>query len=101
MSGFLLDTNIPSEFRHPRPEPRVVKWHDFIDENSVFISVFTLGELRKGCELLAVGKRRAELEQWLDVEVKDWFAAHDGSNCGALGTPRANTSAAWSTTKHY
>ncbi len=74
MSGFLLDTNIPSEFRTPRPEPRVAQWLDSVDENLVFISVVTLGEIRKGCELLDAGKRRSELEQWLDVEVREWFA---------------------------
>jgi predicted nucleic acid-binding protein len=74
VSGFLLDTNIPSEFRNPRPEPRVTQWLDSVDENLVFISVVTLGEMRKGCELLEAGKRRTELEQWLEVEVKEWFA---------------------------
>ncbi len=74
MSGFLLDTNIPSEFRNPRPEPRVIHWLDLVDVNFVFISVVTLGEIRKGCELLAAGKRRADLERWLKVEVKEWFA---------------------------
>lgn len=74
MSGFLLDTNIPSEFRNPRPHPRVVKWVDSVAQNSVFISVVTLGEIRKGCELLDTGKRRKELEQWLEVEVREWFA---------------------------
>ncbi len=74
MSGFLLDTNIPSEFRNLRPEPRVTQWLDSVDANLVFISVITLGELRKGCELLDAGKRRTELEQWLELEVKEWFA---------------------------
>ncbi len=73
MSGFLLDTNIPSEFRNPRPEPRVVQWVDSVPEDSVFISVVTLGEIRKGCELLDAGKRRKELEQWLEGEVREWF----------------------------
>jgi len=75
VSGFLLDTNIPSEFRNPRcPEPLVSQWLDSVDEDLVFISVVTLGELRKGCESLDAGKRRVELEQWLEVEVKEWFA---------------------------
>jgi toxin FitB len=74
VTGFLLDTNIPSEFRNPRPEPRVVEWVDSVAEDSVFISVITLGEIRKGCELLDLGKRRKELEQWLEVEVREWFA---------------------------
>ena len=74
MSGFLLDTNIPSEFRNPRPEPRVVRWLDSVAEDSVFISVVTLGEIRKGCELLDSGKRRDGLEKWLEVEIRAWFA---------------------------
>jgi toxin FitB len=74
VSGFLLDTNIPSEFRNPRPEQRVIQWLDSIPEDSVFISVVTLGEIRKGCELLDAGKRRKELEQWLAVEMRAWFA---------------------------
>jgi predicted nucleic acid-binding protein len=73
VSGFLLDTNIPSEFRNPRPAPQVVQWLDSIAEDSVFISVVTLGEIRKGCELLEVGKRREGLERWLEVEVRAWF----------------------------
>ncbi len=52
----------------------MVQWVDSVAEDSVFISVVTLGELRKGCELLAAGKRRKELEHWLEVEVKEWFA---------------------------
>jgi toxin FitB len=74
VSGFLLDTNVPSEFRNPRPDPGVVQWLDSVAENSVFISVVTLGEIRKGCELLDFGKRRMELEQWLEVEIREWFA---------------------------
>ena len=74
MRGFLLDTNIPSEFSNPRPDPRVVQWVDSVPEDFVFISVVTLGELRKGCELLDIGKRRYELENWLEVEVRNWFA---------------------------
>ena len=34
----------------------------------------TLGEIRKGCELLEPGKRRNYLEQWLEIEVRSWFA---------------------------
>jgi predicted nucleic acid-binding protein len=70
VSGFLLDANIPSEFRNPQPEPRVVQWVDSVAEDSVFISVV----IRKGCELLDPGKRRKELERWLEAEVREWFA---------------------------
>lgn len=74
MNGFLLDTNIPSEFRRDRPEPRVVRWLRSVDEHAVYLSAITLGEIRKGCELLEPGKRRDQLEQWLEREVHAWFA---------------------------
>ena len=51
MSGqvrYLLDTNFISEARKPRPDPGVLAFFDSNDPNSAFISVLTLGELRKG-----------------------------------------------------
>ena len=73
MKGFLLDTNIPSELSRPRPEPCVLAWLQAVDERKVYISVITLGEIRKGCALREPGKERARLERWLDTEVRDWF----------------------------
>jgi predicted nucleic acid-binding protein len=74
VNGFLLDTNIPSELTKPRPEPRVVRWLELANENEIFISVVTLGEIRKGCALLDPGKRRTTLEQWLENDIRNWFA---------------------------
>ena len=48
MNGFLLDTNVVSELIRPKPEPKVTRWIDAIDEESLFLSVLTLGEIRKG-----------------------------------------------------
>ena len=51
MSGqirYLLDTNFVSEARKPRPDPGVLAFIQSNDPNSAFISVLTLGELRKG-----------------------------------------------------
>lgn len=56
MSGqirYLLDTNFVSEARKPRPDPGVLAFLQTEDPNSGFISVLTLGELRK-----AVAARR-------------------------------------------
>ena len=52
MSGFLLDTNIVSELVRPRPDPRVAQWLDSTDEELLFLSVLTLGEIRKGITTL-------------------------------------------------
>ena len=65
MSGFLLDTNVVSELVKPRPEPRVVGWIQATDESLLFLSVLTIGEIRKGISSLPSGNKRALLESWL------------------------------------
>ena len=74
MSGFLLDTNCISELISPRPEPRVVDWFEAADEGLLYLSVLSLGEIRKGVGLLAHGKRRMRLETWLAVELQARFS---------------------------
>lgn len=73
MSGFLLDTNIPSELIRTRPDARVGNWVYAQDEQSLFLSVVSLGELRRGIVILPAGKRRSELEQWLDNDLAPRF----------------------------
>ena len=75
MSGFLLDTNIISELVKPKPEPRVTNWIDDTDESLLYLSVLTLGEIRRGIATLAQSRRRATLEAWLD---KDLHARFEG-----------------------
>ena len=65
MSGFLLDTNCISEAVRVRPDPRVAQWFDSTDEQLLYLSVLTLGEIRKGIAGILQGKRRAALEAWL------------------------------------
>jgi len=74
MSGFLLDTNCVSELVRAKPEPRVMEWFDAADEGLLYLSVLTLGEIRKGLASLPQGKRRTHLETWLDVELRARFA---------------------------
>jgi tRNA(fMet)-specific endonuclease VapC len=62
--GFLLDTNVPSEFIKPVPEPRISAWVSV--QTELHLSVISIGELRKGFSLLPSGKRRKELEEWFD-----------------------------------
>ena len=74
MSGFLLDTNCISELVRVRPEPRVMEWMEAAEEGLLYLSVLTLGEIRKGLAGLAQGKRRTQLEAWVDVELQARFA---------------------------
>lgn len=74
MSGFLLDTNCISELVSPKPEQRVMEWMDAADESLLFLSVLTLGEIRKGVAGLAQGKRRTRLDTWLEVDLQARFS---------------------------
>jgi len=74
MSGFLLDTNCISELVRVRPEPRVMEWMEAADEGLLYLSVLTLGEIRKGLAALAQGRRRARLETWLEVDLRARFS---------------------------
>lgn len=74
MSGFLLDTNCISELVRVKPEPRVVAWMDAADEGLLYLSVLTLGEIRKGMAVMSQGKRRTHLEAWLEADLQARFS---------------------------
>jgi toxin FitB len=74
MSGFLLDTNCISELVRSRPEPRVLEWMEAADESLLYLSVLTLGEIRKGVAGLPQSKRRTRLETWLELELQARFS---------------------------
>ncbi len=69
MSAFLLDTNILSELLKPKPELKVTRWIDATDEELLFLSVLTLGEIRKGIVLLPRSARRISLDAWLSKDL--------------------------------
>jgi hypothetical protein len=48
-------------------------WLDQIPGESLFVSVLTVGEIRKGVEALADLKRREKLRLWIDHELPQWF----------------------------
>ena len=52
MSGFLLDTNIPSELTKPQPASQVTTWVDAQDDASLYLSVVSVGEIRRGFTVL-------------------------------------------------
>jgi hypothetical protein len=74
VSGFLVDTNVLSEFsRRGEPNPKVKNWLKAAAPGSLYVSILTLAELRRGIELLPPGKRRDQLEQWLQTELLESF----------------------------
>jgi len=71
VSEFLLDTNVLSEFsKRGGADPVVKRWLTAADDLSLYTSVLTLAEIRRGIELLETGKRRSELEHWLTNDLR-------------------------------
>ena len=72
--NYLLDTCVISELARRQPNPQVVGWVDNVDEQSLYLSVITIGEVRKGIEKLTDLQRKATLEKWLNDELLARFA---------------------------
>ena len=73
--SFLLDTNMPSETLRPSPTPAVIAWLEAQSKDVQFVSVVSVGELRRGATLLAPGSaRRMQLEQYIEVKLLLLFA---------------------------
>jgi len=66
--SFLLDTNVVSELRRPRPDPHVREWLGRIASVDLHLSVLVTGEIRRGVELLRPREpeRAASLDEWLE-----------------------------------
>ncbi len=83
--NYLIDTNVYSESAKPIPDPGVVAWlrqH----EGNLYVSSITIGEIRRGIERLAEGRRKAHLQVWLQ-------AVCDCMKGRVLGPPQAGSGA--------
>ncbi len=74
MIGWLLDTNVLSELRKPRPDARVRAFVAAQPLDTLFISSVSLAEIRYGIERLDDALRRAELTDWLQLRLRPLFA---------------------------
>ena len=73
MTGWLLDTNVLSELRRPKPERKVLAFIAAQPLGLLYVSTVTLAEIRFGIELVADAGRRAELNDWLAHKVRSMF----------------------------
>ena len=71
--SYLVDTNVISELVRPKPAKSVLAWFENIPSEALYISVLTLGEIRRGVEQIPDGARREKLRLWLEHELVDWF----------------------------
>jgi toxin FitB len=68
MNGYLLDTNVISELRKPRPYRGVTAWLSTVPENQLLLSAVTIGELQAGVELTRRhdARKAEEIERWVE-----------------------------------
>lgn len=94
---YLLDTCVISELIQSRPAPGVVSWVNAQLEDHLFLSVITMGELRKGVDLLPAGAKRRRLHTWLDSDLEVRFSDRwlpislDVAGCWGVILARAQT----------
>lgn len=71
--SYLLDTNVVSELRKPRPEPRVLAFVASAPLYGLFLSEVTFAEIRFGIERVADPLKRAGIASWLDNVLRPMF----------------------------
>ncbi len=72
--SYLVDTNVISEAAKPHPHPQVMAFLHETDEDRLFISVITLGELRRGVALKTDGRVKSVLDAWLRIDLRERFS---------------------------
>ena len=72
--SYLLDTNVLSETWKTNPDKNVIEWLKAIPSEKLFISVLSIGEIRRGIELLPTGQKRKKLLSWLEEELPIQFS---------------------------
>ena len=87
--NYILDTNVISELVAAQPDENVARWIESIDPQTVYLSVITVGELKKGIEKLPDSRRKPVLEDWLVndllVRFQDQLLPIDSSTMLAWG----------------
>jgi predicted nucleic acid-binding protein len=71
--NYLLDTNVVSELVKNTPNEAVVKWIDGINSEKLYLSVITIGEIRKGVAGIQDPHRQENISRWLEIELPDYF----------------------------
>ena len=71
--NYLLDTCVISELIKPKPNSKVIKWLRSCQEESLFLSSLTIGEIQKGISRLPNSRKKIKLQNWLDSELIQRF----------------------------
>ena len=73
--NYLLDTCVLSEFTRRKPDENVIRWVENIDEDKLFLSVITIGEIKRGIERLPESPRKTKLLVWMNDGLIDRFGS--------------------------
>lgn len=71
--SYLIDTNVLSELRRKSPDANVITWFVQRQSATLYLSVLTLGEIRKGIETINEDVRRQALLDWLETDLPKFF----------------------------
>lgn len=71
--SYLVDTNVLSELRRRQPDANVLRWFAARPAGTLYLSVLTLGEIRKGVEALHDQHRKLPLLDWLEADLPAFF----------------------------
>ncbi|MEE9338549.1 MAG: type II toxin-antitoxin system VapC family toxin [Methylococcaceae bacterium] len=70
---YLLDTCVISEIIKPKADKNVISWIQNQDEESLYLSVLTFGEIEKGIEKSPNGAKKRKLQLWVEEDLKKRF----------------------------
>jgi len=83
VNRYLLDTNVVSELRKPKPHGAVVAWLNELQENQIYLSAVTLGELQAGVEQTRKhdSHKAAQIESWIELLEQSYQVLAMDSSC--------------------
>lgn len=74
MSGYLIDSSLISELLQPKPDPNVLRWMTIFSDDSLYLSVLTLGEIKEAALLQTKGIRWSQIETFLASDLRVRFS---------------------------
>ena len=83
MNGYLLDTNVVSELRKPKPHGAVLTWLKQLQESQIYVSAVTIGELQAGVERTRGQDphKAAQIQSWIDLLEESYQVLPMDSSC--------------------
>ena len=70
---FLFDTCVISELVRKHPHQKIIDWVNSLEEESIFLSVLTIGEIEKGIAKLVESQKKKRLKAWVEKDLIERF----------------------------